>query len=155
MRGGGERAVLSSSGSNDSHQDPGNALNSADFLSRGPAPPGAMLFFFNTMPASQKFEPEDPWGHAFIMPENVGLYSVLFPMGLLLIPVFTTTGKLHRQRCRGPRSLQDGRKALRGHFLFHCLSLSLSVSFLSVLSFCCCSPSPPFFLLPTSCKSKK
>lgn len=76
-----------SSGSNGSHQGSGNALNSADFYC-GVLPRGRLF----TMPASQKFEPEDPWGLPFIMPENVGLYCVLFPMGLLLIPVFTATG---------------------------------------------------------------
>lgn len=82
-----KKILSSSSGSNGSHQDSGNALNSADFYC-GVLPWGRLF----TMPASQKFEPEDPWGRPFIMPENVGLYCVLFPMGLLLIPVFTATG---------------------------------------------------------------
>lgn len=86
------------------------------------------------MPASQeKFEPEDPWGRPFIMPENVGLYCVLFPMGLLLIPVFTATGNYTGGTAGAPGSLQEGRKTLQGR------SLSLSSPPLTLF--------PPFFFL--------
>lgn len=139
-----KKNLCSSSGSNGSHQGSGNALNSADFYC-GVLPRGRLF----TMPASQKFEPKDPWGRPFIMPENVGLYCVLFPMGLLLIPVFTATGNYTGGAAGARARSRKGERLCRDVFSF-------------LLSFLFPS-SPPFpllvpvflllFLLPPSLSS--
>lgn len=127
-----KKILCSSSGSNGSHQDSGNALNSADFYC-GVLPRGRLF----TMPASQKFEPKDPWGRPFIMPENVGLYCVLFPMGLLLIPVFTATGN-YTGGAAGARA-----RSRKGERLCGDVFLSFPLSPLPFVF----PPSPPFSLL--------
>lgn len=91
------------------------------------------------MPASQKFEPKDPWGRPFIMPENVGLYCVLFPMGLLLIPVFTATGNYTGGAAGARARSRKGERLCRDVF-----SLFLSLFFPSF------SPFSPFFSPPVS-----
>lgn len=94
------------------------------------------------------------------MPENAGLYCVLFPMRLLLIPVFTATGNYTGSAAGASRHSRKGKRLGRGVFFF---PLYFSLLFLLHFSSPPLSPLPPFptfhplplFFLPNTRVKKK
>lgn len=112
-----------SRGSNGSHQGPENALNSADFYCRGTPLGCFFLQCLHFIHLSQR-----PWGRPFIMPENVGLYCVQFPMGPLLIPEFWGTGN-YIGALRGPALAPGREKNSVGTFSLPFPSLLLFIFF--------------------------